>query len=126
MPGTDDFSTSIPLEVLPRLISLGQRYGFDPLSSIEMETYFTRQLARNTLDHIEMEIIPNDFISIGDKPHWLQGSEWPESNGRPMVFLGQFDVSPNRFIPGETAIYIFCDRVSGKIQTVVQRVGYVP
>jgi hypothetical protein len=127
MPGTDDFSTSIPLEVLPQLLALSQQFGFDPLSSTEMESYFVALLNSRSLHDIETKVIPSAFVSVGKKPCWLQGAEWPVSNGEPMVFLGQFDVPrDNGFVPGETSVYVFCDRTTRAIQSVIQRVGYIP
>ena len=126
MPGTDDFSTSIPMEMLSRLLALGRHYGFDPLCSAEMESYFSSLIARHTIEELENSIIPQSFLCVQNKPSWLQGSEWPVSAGEPMVFLGQFDAPVNEHIQGKLSVYVFCGRTVPTIQTITQRVGYVP
>jgi hypothetical protein len=121
--GVDNFETSIPAVALHRLIHIGQLYGFDPLSSIEMESYFTRMLDTMTIDEIESETVPTAFTSLGECPRWLQGAEWPLENDEPLVFLGQFDFPSNSYLPGSTTSYFFCSRRNGQLRIVTQRDG---
>jgi uncharacterized protein YwqG len=39
------------------------------------------------------EKIKTDFRYLKKQPKWLQSPEWPIGNGKPMVFLGQIDIS---------------------------------
>jgi hypothetical protein len=119
----DNFESSIPTEDLIRLTAIGQRYGFEPLSSTEMESYFTRLLQKFTVDEIEAEIVPQSFISLKAVPQWLQGAEWPLHDDEPLIFLGQLEVPSNSYILGVTAVYVFCVRRSGQLQFITQRDG---
>lgn len=122
----DNFTTSIPDDQLPLLLDLGHRYGFDPLSSIEMEAYFTTLLATTPVEVIEQRVVPSAFLTIGPRPVWLQSREWPISDSKPMVFVGQVNVpTGNGFIPGETSVYVFAERGTGVIHAIVQKVSEI-
>lgn len=124
MDDADNFSTSIPADLLPWLLKLGQKYGFDPFASIEMEEYFIKLLANTDIEEIEQQVVPSAFHTIGPPPVWLQSQEWPISGGVPMVFVGQVNApAGNGFITGETSVYVFADRKLGMIHTVVQKVS---
>jgi len=37
--------------------------------------------------------IKKDFISIKAPPKWVQNPEWPIEKGRPLIFIGELDIS---------------------------------
>lgn len=118
MPDPDTFASAIPLDVLPRLLGLGLRYGFDPLSSVEMESYFLNLLARAPLEEIELRIIPDDFRSLSAPPIWLQNPDWPLYEGRPMTFAGQVNFPIGSGFSGNPTAYVFADSPTGVVCTI--------
>ena len=81
---------------------LGSRFGFDPLASLELESYFLTVLSEadkagiregDLRDWLLRRIAP-EFRSVADKPRWIQGEDWQISEGRPIVFIGQIDIAP--------------------------------
>jgi hypothetical protein len=59
---------------------------------------------------------PRHFIALGDRPRWIQNPEWPFSDGRPLVFAGQIDVSTQHggiaaeIYHDDTSLYVFIGR----------------
>ena len=92
-----------------------------------MEDYFTKLLATTDIEEIEQRVVPSAFHTLGSQPVWLQNQEWPMAGGMPMVFVGQVNApAGSGFIPGETSVYVFADRTTGVIHTVVQKVSELP
>lgn len=58
------------------------------------------------------------FRYMSSLPDWIQNPEWPISNGRPLVFLGQLDIE--EYFHDIAAAYIFHDPVSGNCETIIQ------
>jgi hypothetical protein len=94
-------------------------YGVDPRVPIEAETYFTKLLLRydgpqedTALSDWLKQQISEQFISITEKPQWIQNPEWQFANGQPMIFAGQIDISRKSFpfYHDDTSLYIFIGR----------------
>ena len=48
------------------------------------------------------------FIAYGKRPRWIQNEVWPFHNGKPMIFVGQIDISAE--VGGfhdDTSFYMF-------------------
>ncbi len=71
--------------------------------------------------------IPLKFPALNERPVWLQASEWPFANGRPMIFLGQIDVGAentpefDKYFHAYTSFYIFMPQGGGKFVVVMQQ-----
>lgn len=48
--------------------------------------------------------IQKDFVSINKPPKWLQNPEWKIINGKPLVFIGELDITPKK---DRAKIYVF-------------------
>lgn len=62
--------------------------------------------------------IESRFHCLNKKPKWIQEPSWPIGENGPLVFLGQLDVSG--YFHDAASIYIFHERATGRIETVVQ------
>lgn len=101
------------------LISICKEFGVDPSTSIESEEYF-RELLKNYTGHDDeasirfwlREKVSQNFVSITERPNWIQGSEWPVVEGKPLMFVGQIDIDvPNDagVFHDATSFYVFTD-----------------
>lgn len=125
----NDFSSHIPAARVALLCDLGCQLGFDPLSSLEIESYFSTVLGEAERAGIREDDLPDwllrriapDFQSVAANPRWIQTDEWPISEGRPMVFIGQIDVAPTPGLTGRhTSFFLFLDPRTWQRKTVVQ------
>ena len=109
----DDFHTLI------LMINTAEPYGVDPRGSIEAERYFAKLLQQydgpqddaSFSDWLRQEISER-FISITDKPRWIQNPAWQFANEQPMIFAGQIDISQKDFpfYHDDTSLYVFIGR----------------
>ncbi len=120
------FETDIPDKELLELMELGNEMGFDPLASMESEEYFLKLLEKYApLGEEKMQAvrkeIEKDFLTFDKPPQWIQGSEWPFFNGKPMYFVGQLDTADNKkAMPCGLCFYVFWDKETGTIETIAQ------
>lgn len=105
------------------LMNVCVRFGLTPSSSIQTEAYFRQLLLEfetlNEAPPLETWLsteLPRRFPALGFRPQWLQGSEWPVVDGRPMVFVGQIDLSISEnpsvgeWFHDDTSVYVFIGR----------------
>ena len=123
---SDNFSTAFSNDDLYILISLGKKYGFDPLSSIECEEYLLELLQKyderlgDKYSYIE-NAISKSFISYEHKPNWVQTADWQFDMAKPMLFVGQKEITMvNGQITFNYTFYIFWNTTTGKVKTVIQ------
>jgi len=64
------------------------------------------------------EKIKTDFRYLKKQPKWLQSPEWPVENGKPMVFLGQIDIS--ELSHDDAQAYLFFDEERKTFYTITQ------
>ncbi|MBN6148805.1 hypothetical protein JR065_00500 [Xanthomonas sp. AmX2] len=64
------------------------------------------------------ETIKSDFRSLKKPPRWLQEPAWPIRDGKPMVFLGQIDISDLRHDNAQA--YLFLDELASTFHTIAQ------
>ena len=57
------------------------------------------------------------FVCLSKPPKWIQDEFWPVSDGEPLIFVGQLDVSKIRH--DTSYVYVFSDK-SGKYVTIEQ------
>lgn len=105
------------------LLEIGLQYKFDP--SIPMETeVFLRELISSYSGPPEtfpqwMDSQASQYYRcINKQPEWIQNPEWPISQGRPMVFVGQLDVHLND--GAEISFYVFWDPRNGESSLISQ------
>ena len=80
---------------------------------LEYQTNGTKGIEK----YIKNNITPN-YKYINNPPHWLQSPNWPLSNGTPLVFVGQIDISK---INHDTAqLYIFFDAKENVFKSIKQ------
>lgn len=123
---SDNFSTAFSNNDLHILISLGKKYGFDPLSSTECEEYLLELLQKyderrgDKYSYIE-DAISKSFISCEHKPNWVQTADWQFDMAEPMLFVGQKAIT---MVKGQIAFnytfYIFWNMATGRVKTVIQ------
>lgn len=64
------------------------------------------------------ETIASEFRCLKSAPKWLQAPAWPIENGKPLVFVGQLDVSA--LSHDSSQAYVFFDETTGTFQTLKQ------
>jgi hypothetical protein len=99
-------------EVRKLLLVVGGEFGVDYANSTALEEFlvnlvndFSRENPHADLEKWLREQIPAHFIALNKRPKWLQESEWPMSNGRPMIFVGQIDIEDKH--GSFTSYYVF-------------------
>ena len=121
-----EFETEISDDDLFWLMKLGDKYGFDPLSSTESEMYFVKLLQEYNGNDVDRKAnlehrIAQDFRSYGEIPVWIQAAEWPFDDGKPMLFIGQMEATVNQdggMYPN--VFYVFWNIKNGNTVTIVQ------
>lgn len=122
----DTFSTELPDDIFKLLLELGGKIGIDPFSSVESENYFIKLLKNYHGNKEEIReyfenTIKNDFKTMKEKPHWLQGCDWQFNKGKPMIFVGQLDTTIQRDgVSYGTSFFVFWDYKDGTTKTVTQ------
>lgn len=63
--------------------------------------------------------IANRFTFIKSPPKWLQSPQWPICDDKPMVFVGQLDISA--LFGDRSQIYVFFDKKTNSSKTILQQ-----
>jgi len=61
--------------------------------------------------------IDKRFVCLGKPPKWMRDEFWPVSDGEPLIFVGQLDISKIRH--DTSYVYVFLSK-SGKYTTIEQ------
>lgn len=85
--------------------------------------YFIDKIDNNKSNPKELKeqikkIIERDFISLKNKPKWLQAPNWPIENGKPLIFIGEQDMS--EISHDTTKVYVFFNRTGNSFTCVKQ------
>jgi len=117
-------------DIYTMLLEIADEFGVDPDTSDESEHFFRDMLCRyagpietDAIDGWLKQQLAVHFVAFGERPKWIQAAEWPFSNGQPMVFAGQIDLTHKmgeHVVPGyyhdDTSLYVFVGR---KVEPVV-------
>lgn len=110
-------------EMIPDLFELLNRVGARPDVPIEAEDYFTELVAsfsdRVECRHYLEEHLTEWFRSLGDRPDWIQGAEWPWAEGKPMTFVGSLDPPAGTF-HDDARFYLFWSPETGITCCIIQ------
>ena len=117
------------------LMATCSRYQVDPSASIESETFFRTLLSQydgpidgdHLVAWLEKQLAGN-FVAVNDRPHWIQGADWPFAGGKPMVFVGQIDIpvksgsTASRYFHDDTSFYLFIQAEGkGPVKVITQQ-----
>lgn len=102
---------NLTLKVQPKWLSLPSDY----LSSLIEEQ---KSLSPKDLQLWLKEKIKTDFRCLKTQPKWLQSPEWPIASGKPMVFVGQLDIS--ELSHDSAQAYLFFDEDKRSFHTITQ------
>ena len=102
---------NLTLKVQPKWLSLPSDY----LSKLVEER---KNLSSKELQAWLKEKIKIDFRYLKVPPKWLQSPAWPMVDGKPMVFLGQLDIS--ELSHDNAQAYLFFDEGKQSFYTVTQ------
>jgi hypothetical protein len=115
-------------QIYTMLLRICAEYQADPSESLESENYFRTLLSTyiGTSDEFSLaqwltQHISESFISMRDRPQWIQGFSWPFHNGKPMIFIGQLDIKANHYFHDDTSIFVFMPQNQGAITVVMQQ-----
>lgn len=110
-------------QIYKLLLRICKRHSVSPSSSLEAEKFFREMLSeyKKTLDIDEItswlhEKLHEQFVSMNERPKWLQDAEWPFFDSQPMIFVGQIDwhVNDNELISetfhDDTSFYLFISK----------------
>jgi hypothetical protein len=126
LANVDSFESEIPLEHLDILLDYGIEFGFDPTSSVEMESYFAKLIltysgSQNDLHSWLGANIKETFRCVGKKPEWIQNPNWCIEAGRPMWFVGQINIPVESGVfHDDASFYIFWNPETGSVKGVIQ------
>ncbi len=124
VPG--DPEREIPLWALDALLTVGEELSFDPQSSAEAVSFFVGLLQdfhgrQGELADWLRGHVASCFSCIHERPRWIQGRDWQFWSNRPMVFVGQIDVSAGaNWLHDDAAFYVFWSPETGVTRTIVQ------
>src|SRR5262245_49657852 len=113
-------------DVYDDLLSIVSEVRAAVSTPIESERFFSDLLenyqgTRNGLLQYVQNNIRLWFRYIDDEPRWIQSPEWRFYNGKPMVFVGQIDISREKGqFHDDASFYIFWDSETGVVDTVIQ------
>ena len=127
MPDYDDLETYFVL------VEVCSRYQVHPSIPTESETFFRELLSQydgppeSLRSWLETQV-SSSFISIDDRPHWIQEADWPFAGGKPMVFVGQIDIpvksgsTASRYFHDDTSFYLFIQAEGkGPVKVITQQ-----
>jgi len=125
----DEFTTPLEGPLFPSLLDVCRAHGIDPMASAEMERHFVALVSEfhalaTPQDFAGWlgERLVREFQSVAEPPLWVQGAEWPFNAGRPMVFVGQFEIAGTALHPlAGASFYVFWSPISGERSVVMQR-----
>lgn len=60
------------------------------------------------------------FRYLEKPPKWIQSPDWPITDGKPLVFIGQIAIGPSDLFHDTGAAYVFFDPADGRFETVAQ------
>lgn len=120
-------------ETYELLLDICSSFDIDPQASIEIEAYFRDMLSeipKGTEDRRIREKVSlrlkDDFVALGKPPAWIQGSEWPFQGDKPMLFVGQIDISAGSsdlasdYFHDDASVYVFLGK-KGPAKVIVQQ-----
>ena len=86
--------------------------------------YFSTILDNDTLSKAEKKEqikiqVKKIFRCLKTPPKWIQPCNWPISNDKPLVFVGQLELDVEIF-HDKGAVYVFLDTATGEIETIKQ------
>jgi hypothetical protein len=121
------------LKIYSLLITVCEPYAVEPSMSVESEQFFRQMLALYEGDTEKEamatwldEQIAKSFRAIAESPSWIQGSAWQFFDGKPMLFVGQVDISlkstptAKEHFHDDTSFYVFIDG-KGNSSVVMQQ-----
>ena len=126
MVAEDSYESRLPLAGLRILLDLGNEFGFDPSSSVELEEFFFRLVNSYHgppagLGDWLRPILTHTFRCLSHPPRWIQNPNWQMCGHVPMLFVGQVDVRAcEGVLHDEASFYVFFDPASGECRTVMQ------
>ena len=61
------------------------------------------------------------YTVMSVSPNWIQEAEWPFSDGRPMIFVGQVDIKgPSAWFHDDASFFLFWNPSNSEAKTVIQ------
>jgi len=94
--------SNIILDVLPKWLDA----PYDYFESITKQYQSTN---KKEIKDILRKKIETDFISLKNKPKWIQAPNWPIENGIPLIFIGENDMSDINH--DTTKVYVFFNKI---------------
>ncbi len=108
------------LEIYQLLLKVCTRHGVDPSSSLEAENLFRDLLlqyagasdSESIIEWLNEQVLAR-FVALNERPRWIQAPNWPFADGRPLIFVGQIDVSvrdskiASGFFHDDASFYLF-------------------
>lgn len=106
--------------------SIGLFYESHPDYLVNLTTELDDNATIEELERwLDIEI-PLHFVSLGDRPQWIQNPEWPfDPAGNPMVFWGQIDINLNEvenaedYLHDDGSIYVFMSEEGLRYRPIV-------
>ena len=111
------------LETYELLVGVCSQHEVDPSVPLESEKFFRALLSKyDGAEDTESvtswldDQISRSFISLGERPRWIQNYEWQFVDGAPAIFVGQIDVATqdseiaSQIFHDDTSIYVLSRR----------------
>ena len=113
-------------EVYPELLAVVSEASARPDVPLESEIFFSNVIEnfagskKDFLAYVKSHLY-EWFRYISIPPAWIQDADWPFSQGKPRVFLGQTEVSASLgWFHDDAIFYHFWDPQIGATQSVIQ------
>jgi hypothetical protein len=113
-------------DVYEDLLMIASEWGVRVGIPIECDFFFRNQVdifkgsKEEFLEYIKIQM-PIWFRSAGSLPNWIHECEWQFHEGKPMLFVGQHDISGEQSgLHDDSSIFVFWDPPSRETKVVIQ------
>ena len=113
-------------DVINEILLIVYDFGALPDVPIEGEEFFRKIVSefagdKDALLGFIRRQSPIWFSSFSRPPQWVHEPEWQYNNSRPMIFVGQINITTrNRYIHDDSSFYLFWDPTTGDMKSIAQ------
>lgn len=122
------------IEVFKVVIKVCAKLQADPSDSPEAKAFYENLLKEYGGEYDMKQLrawleerLPQHYVALKKRPHWIQSPDWPFHGGQPMIFVGQIDVKvtdgsiAEKHFHDHTSFYVFMSATVAHHEVIVQQ-----